>query len=131
MTTVKIAQCPLCKGTVTVNRFMICARCDGGEILDEKVLAAEHRGRLQTRSTHSTVSNRLSGQDDSLSDYPEFQKQCEARIPKLRRKYLHRFKTVLLAAQELSLTILRFKHSVGSERDFLSSFRSSELSQSL
>ena len=41
MTTANIAQCPLCKGVGTVNRSMICPRCDGDGILDEKVIAAE------------------------------------------------------------------------------------------
>jgi DnaJ-class molecular chaperone len=66
VTIVKIAQCPLCKGMGTVNRSMICPRCDGGGILDEKVLAAEHRGRLQEQSDSSSASNGLSGEDDTL-----------------------------------------------------------------
>lgn len=57
MTTVKIAQCPLCKGIGTVNRAMICPRCDGDGILDEKVIAAEHRGRLQAQSADSSASD--------------------------------------------------------------------------
>jgi RecJ-like exonuclease len=66
MATVKIAQCPLCKGTGTVNRSMVCPRCDGDGILDEKVLAAEHCGRLEERSGCSSASNELNGQDDTL-----------------------------------------------------------------
>ena len=61
MTTANIAQCPLCKGVGTVNRSMICPTCDGDGILDEKVIAAEHRGRLQVQNADPPASDKLGG----------------------------------------------------------------------
>ena len=56
MTTANIAQCPVCKGTGTASRAMVCPRCDGDGILDAKVIAAEHRGRQHEQNTDSSAS---------------------------------------------------------------------------
>lgn len=57
VTTENIAQCPLCRGLGTINRAMVCPRCDGDGILDAKVIAAEYLGRQQRARIGDSVAS--------------------------------------------------------------------------
>jgi len=62
MTTENIAQCPLCRGIGTINRAMVCPRCDGDGILDAQVIAAEYRGRQQHPPNGNSAVSDKSGE---------------------------------------------------------------------
>jgi len=62
MTAENIAQCPLCRGIGTINRAMVCPRCDGNGILDAQVIAAESRGRQQRAPNGNQVVSDKSGE---------------------------------------------------------------------